>query len=530
MKSKSEKVVTRFAPSPTGSFHIGGLRTALVNYCFASKHGGTFHLRIENTDVERSRLPYEAEIKLMLKEFGIAYHPEVIVQMEKKQLRKYPKIIDSLVNGRELAYYAFDTKEELEQMKKDQIKRGVNQTYYDREKGINSLTLSEEDFLRKVATEDFVIRLNTSSAPDEFILEDEIKGRVRFGKEVLDDFILMKTGCVPTYHFANVVDDLELGVTHVIRGEEWLSSVPKHLFLYEILSPGHRPKFAHLPLILNEDGTKMSKRDRNKNGSFSVFAKDHLKSKQALLEYLLNIGITYPDKEKGKELKYYVENMELKNFKKKSIAFNYATYRSFQEFYFHKALEISLDTLQMSSEVDSRHFANLLERLKVLPYFVKTKISKQILVEIKKRAKSLTDLEKLEPDTNSLKTYLDRDSYKAFLEALQKVGWTVNKYQSYLNAMLDNLHRSQCEESVFFTYLTRYFEDADLKTFMNLTRSFIFEKEPTIPFWLIPFLTTHNRSWYHNLLEIRAKSLGNHHCSETLSTDMEKEVFSLFFE
>ena len=270
-------VRVRFAPSPTGPLHIGGVRTALFNYLFAKKHGGTFYLRIEDTDQTRFVPGAEAYIFEALEWLGIA--PEETVgknekfgpyrQSERKAM--YQQYADQLINSG-WAYYAFDTAESLDAMRKEAEANGKTFIYNHsvREQLDNSLTVSREKVEERIANgEHYVIRFKT---PVNEILElkDIIRGDIKFDTNLLDDKVLFKSDGMPTYHLANIVDDHLMETSHVIRGEEWLPSMPLHVLLYKAFG-WNAPEFAHLPLILKPIGNgKLSKRDGDKMG-FPVF-------------------------------------------------------------------------------------------------------------------------------------------------------------------------------------------------------------------------------------------------------------------
>lgn len=273
-----KEVRVRFAPSPTGPLHIGGVRTALYNYLFARKHHGKFLLRIEDTDQTRYVPGAEDYIIESLKWCGITYDEGVGIggphapyrQSERKEL--YRQYADQLVKEGH-AYYAFDTPEALEEMRERLKARGVATPQYDaftRLDMTNSLTLSEEECLKRIASgEQYVIRI-LIPADEEILVNDLIRGEVSVHSSRLDDKVLFKSDGMPTYHLANIVDDHLMEITHVIRGEEWLPSAPLHVLLYKYLG-WVPPQFAHLPLLLKPDGNgKLSKRDGDRLG-FPVF-------------------------------------------------------------------------------------------------------------------------------------------------------------------------------------------------------------------------------------------------------------------
>lgn len=278
----SSNVRVRFAPSPTGPLHIGGVRTALYNYLFAKKHGGDFLLRVEDTDQTRFVAGAEQYIIEALAWCGISPDEGIggedrgngpYRQSERKPM--YRKYVDQLLAD-DKAYIAFDTSEELDtmrQMAKDAGAANWQYNYITRGNMKNSLTLPKEEVDAKIAAgEPYVVRIKLPR-DHEVRFEDTIRGWVSVNTNNMDDKVLFKADGMPTYHLANIVDDHLMGITHVIRGEEWLPSAPLHVMLYEAFG-WERPIFAHLPLLLKPDGPgKLSKRDGDRLG-FPVFPID----------------------------------------------------------------------------------------------------------------------------------------------------------------------------------------------------------------------------------------------------------------
>jgi glutamyl-tRNA synthetase len=299
-REMSRPVRVRFAPSPTGPLHIGGVRTALFNYLFAKKHNGVFYLRIEDTDQNRFVPGAEQYIFEALDWLGIAPSETVgknekfgpYRQSERKPL--YKQYADQLVNSG-WAYYAFDTAEALDELRKETEASGKTFIYNweIREKLSNSFTLPDEEVKRRIENgDDYVIRFKMHDPKDGahgiISTTDIIRGHVTFKKELLDDKVLFKSDGMPTYHLANIVDDYLMETSHVIRGEEWLSSLPLHLSMYNAFG-WQAPEFAHLPLILKPIGNgKLSKRDGDKMG-FPVFP----------LEWKNDEGVSSGYREKG---------------------------------------------------------------------------------------------------------------------------------------------------------------------------------------------------------------------------------------
>ncbi|MCB0426160.1 MAG: glutamate--tRNA ligase [Mangrovimonas sp.] len=273
----SQEVRVRFAPSPTGPLHIGGVRTALFNYLFAKKHNGTFILRIEDTDQNRYVEGAEAYIIEALNWCGIPFDEGPgknekfgpYRQSERKAL--YKQYADELI-AKGKAYYAFDTAEELDSHRKDHEEKGKTFIYnwHNRLKLKNSLSLSKDEVEKRLASgEDYVVRF-LSPQDESLHLTDIIRGEITIDTNILDDKVLFKSDGMPTYHLANIVDDHLMHITHVIRGEEWLPSLALHYQLYDAFG-WKAPQFAHLPLILKPTGSgKLSKRDGDKLG-FPVF-------------------------------------------------------------------------------------------------------------------------------------------------------------------------------------------------------------------------------------------------------------------
>jgi glutamyl-tRNA synthetase len=291
----SKQVRVRFAPSPTGPLHIGGVRTALFNYLFAKKNNGVFYLRIEDTDQNRFVAGAEAYIMESLEWLGIAPSETVeknekfgpYRQSERKEI--YKQYANQLINSG-WAYYSFDTAEDLDVQRKQHEAEGKTFIYnwHNREKLDTSLVISKEETIERItAGVDYVIRFKTP-VNETLHLHDIIRGDIKFETNLLDDKVLFKSDGMPTYHLANIVDDHLMETSHVIRGEEWLPSMPLHSLLYKAFG-WEAPEFAHLPLILKPIGNgKLSKRDGDKMG-FPVFP----------LEWETEDGISSGYREKG---------------------------------------------------------------------------------------------------------------------------------------------------------------------------------------------------------------------------------------
>lgn len=345
-------VRVRFAPSPTGFLHIGGLRTALYNYLFARHHGGTFVLRIEDTDQSRYVEGAEADIIRSLEWAGMTIdegptNPGDVGpyrQSERKEM--YLEYAKQLIES-DNAYYAFDTPEEIDEMRERLKKSGNPSPSYDsitRQSMKNSLTLSKDEVEKRLANgDDYVVRLKVPRR-ETVKFEDLIRGIVSFDTAGLDDQVLMKSDGMPTYHLANVVDDHTMGITHVIRGEEWLSSAPKHMLLYKAFG-WEAPTMAHLPLIMSPSGGKLSKRKAESEG-IPVNTKDYISGNyepEALINFLAYLGWSPGDDSEIHNMKELCELFTLDRVSKGGAVFNYKKLMWYNEHYIR---ETSVEGLQ----------------------------------------------------------------------------------------------------------------------------------------------------------------------------------------
>lgn len=361
----TEKVRVRFAPSPTGPLHIGGVRTALYNYLFAKKHKGDFLLRIEDTDQNRFVKGAEQYIMESLEWLNIPFNEGPgkegdcgpYRQSERKDI--YKQYAMDLINSGN-AYYAFDSAEELDNHRKDHEAKGKTFIYnwHNRLKLQNSLSLSAEETQRRLDNNDeYVIRFKTPAS--EFLnLKDIIRGNIQVDSSILDDKVLFKSDGMPTYHLANIVDDHLMKITHVIRGEEWLPSLALHVLLYRAFG-WKEPQFAHLPLILKPTGNgKLSKRDGDKMG-FPVFPLEWKSPDQeissgyrengylpeAVINMLAFLGWNPGTEQEIFSLDELVEAFELDRVHKAGAKFDPEKTNWFQNQYFQK-----LDDSQISEE------------------------------------------------------------------------------------------------------------------------------------------------------------------------------------
>ena len=392
-------VRVRFAPSPTGPLHIGGVRTALYNYLFAKKHKGTFILRIEDTDQTRYVANAEQYIIDALEWCNIPFDegPQKnekfgpYRQSERKDL--YKKYADILLE-KGWAYYAFDTTEQLDVHRKGHEAEGKTFIYnwHNREKGrlVNSLVLSDDEVQQRINSGDkYVIRFK-SPQDEVLVLEDEIRGTIKIDTNTLDDKILFKSDGMPTYHLVNIVDDHLMEISHVIRGEEWLPSLPLHTLLYKAFS-WEAPKFAHLPLILKPVGKgKLSKRDGDKLG-FPVFPlaytnevsgdvsrgyKEDGYFTQAFINMLAFLGWNPGTEQEIFTLEELVQEFDLKRVSKSGAKFNPDKTKWFQQQYMQTTSDAELTDLyipllkQKEIKVDKNYVQEVISSIKERAIFV----------------------------------------------------------------------------------------------------------------------------------------------------------------
>ncbi|MFC5047768.1 glutamate--tRNA ligase [Aquimarina hainanensis] len=420
----TKNIRVRFAPSPTGPLHIGGVRTALFNYLFAKQNNGTFILRIEDTDQKRYVPGAEDYITESLNWCNIPfdegpgkegkYGP--YRQSERKHL--YKQYADQLINEGK-AYYAFDTAEDLDTLRKqyESEKKTFIYNWSNREHLQNSLSLTQDQINKKLASgEPYVIRFKTPA--DEILsLHDEIRGSITIQTKTLDDKILFKSDGMPTYHLANIVDDHLMEITHVIRGEEWLPSLALHVLLYQSLG-WEAPTFAHLPLILKPIGKgKLSKRDGDKLG-FPVFPLEWVDPKnsetssgykqdgylpEAVVNMLAFLGWNPGTEQEIFSLEELIQQFDLKKVNKAGAKFDPEKTKWFQQQHLQN----------LSLQVLTSNFKNQLE-----DHEITTNLDlSRIVQSVKERATFSTDLWNLsEFYFQAPKNYDPKASKKAWKE------------------------------------------------------------------------------------------------------------------
>ncbi len=353
-----ETIVTRFAPSPTGYLHIGGLRTALFNYLYTRANGGKFLLRIEDTDLARNSTDAKEAIIQAFDWVGMDYDGEVVYQSQRFSL--YQEYIKQLLDEGK-AYYCYMSKEELDSLRKEQRKRGETPRYDNR---YRDFTGTPPSGVKPV------VRIKAPLS-GEICFYDGVKGEMRISAKELDDFIIARNDGSPTYNFCVAIDDALMGVSDVIRGDDHLSNTPKQIIIYEAL--GFKvPRFFHVPMILNPQGHKLSKRD----GAMNVLEyKEMGYLPEALLNFLVRLGWSYGDQEifsKQEMLKFFNPN----NLNSSPSAYNQEKLLWLNSHYIRELSNDSLNTL-------------LNENFRVET--PKERIQEILYPEIKERSKTLVD-------------------------------------------------------------------------------------------------------------------------------------------
>ena len=415
-------VITRFPPSPTGHLHLGGARTALFNWLFARHNQGKFILRFEDTDRERSKPEYVKSIIEALKWLGLDWDEGPYFQS--KRLEIYQKYAQKLFEEGK-AYYCECSKEILEEKKKKMLEKGLKPRYDGtcREKNLGP---GEGRALRIKAPE-----------IGEIVFEDLLRGKIIFPGEEIDDFIIMRSDGTPTYHFAVVIDDISMGITHVIRGDDHISNTPKQLLIYKALEVDP-PEFAHIPMVLGSDGARLSKR----HGAKSILEyREAGFLPKALLNYLARLGWGYGDQE------YFTVEELIEKFDLKSINLSPARFDQ------NKLLAINAYWIKNS---DNKY---LLEHLK---YFLRNydlnKFSEEYLLSaietVKTRSKTLVEM------ADMIKFYLleeityDLDGAKKFL---------IPEIKSLLKKIAEDLKDLPLEEKKLEEYFRNLAEESGIK-------------------------------------------------------------------
>jgi glutamyl-tRNA synthetase len=416
-------VVTRFPPSPTGHLHLGGARTALFNWLFARHNKGKFILRFEDTDKERSKPEYVNSIISALKWLGLEWDEGPYFQSERIEIyQSYAKKL--FEEGK--AYYCECSKEVLEKKKEEMLKRGLKPRYDGtcRDKNLGP-------------GEGRALRIKVPEI-EEIIFEDLLRGKIVFPAEEIDDFIIMRSDGTPTYHFAVVIDDITMGITHVIRGDDHISNTPKQIIIYNALGV-NPPEFAHIPMVLGSDGARLSKR----HGAKSVLEyKEAGFLPKALINYLARLGWGYGDQE------YFTVEELIEKFDLQSV--NLSPARFDQD----KLLAINAYWIKNS---DNKY---LLEHLK---YFLKSydldKFSEEYLLSaietVKTRSKTLVEMAEMIEFYLVEEVSYDLDGAKKFL---------VSEIKPLLQKIVEDLEEIPLEnEKKFEEYFRELSEKSGIK-------------------------------------------------------------------
>ena len=418
-----EKIRVRFAPSPTGLLHIGGVRTALINYLFAKKENGTFILRIEDTDKVRSTEESTNAIILGLKWLNINWDEGPYFQSERSEL--YIKNLNYLIqNG--YAYPCFCKKEELDREKELALQSGKPYKY---SKKCKYLTKKERE--KKISNgEDFVYRFNVEPGIIKFY--DLIKGEVVFDNEILDDFIIFRRDKTPVYNFSCVVDDIDMKITHVIRGEDHLSNTHKQILIYKALNK-EIPNFGHLPLMLGKDKEKLSKR----HGSVSIeeFMKEGYLP-EAILNYLFLIGFSMKDNREIFTMDEMIKEFSFSRISKSSPVFDHDKLKWLNSYYIRN--------------LSDEDFYNKVYNF--IPDDLKKENKKnliKILKEIKSNLKTLSEINNLtiyfykepEYDEQELKVIRNNNKFIDFVDSFLKIINNIEPFESsliesYINSII----------------------------------------------------------------------------------------------
>ncbi|MGB9749686.1 MAG: glutamate--tRNA ligase [Caldisericia bacterium] len=412
-----EKIRVRFAPSPTGLLHIGGVRTAFINYLFARKENGVFVLRIEDTDKIRSTEESKNAIILGLKWLNIDWDEGPYFQSERSEL--YLKYLNYLIESGDV-YPCFCKKEELDKEKEMAIKSGKPYKYSGKCKH-----LSIEERMDKISKgEEFVYRFNVKPGIIKF--NDLIKGEIVFDNDILDDFIILRNDKTPVYNFSCVVDDVDMKITHVIRGEDHLSNTHKQILIYKALNKDI-PFFGHLPLMLGKDREKLSKR----HGSVSI---EEFKNEgflpEAILNYLFLIGFSLKDNKEIFNMEEMIKEFNLSKISKSSPVFD------------HDKLKW-LNSHYIRNLSDEEFFIRSLDFIpNGLKSFDKDKLFK-ILNEIKPNLKTLNDIENLtlyfykKPEYDKKDLEIIKNNYK-FIVFIKDFYSIIDKIEPFKSSSIED--------------------------------------------------------------------------------------------
>jgi len=431
------RVRTRFAPSPTGFLHVGGAYGALLDFAFAKKHKGKFIIRIEDTDIKRYVKGAEEAIYQGLEWLGIipdespkkggVYGP----YRQSERLKLYQKYAQRLVQKNK-AYFCFCSKERLKKVREEKIKKGLPPMY---DRHCREIPKSEAE--KKAKKEKFVIRMKIPEN-ETIIVNDPIRGEVKFDSQVLDDQVLLKSDGFPTYHLAVVVDDHLMKITHAIRGEEWLSSAPKHILLYRYFG-WKPPVYLHTPILRNPDKSKLSK--RRGHTSLSWYQKQGYLP-EALVNFLCLLGWSHPEEKEVFDLKEFIKFFDLKDLSPVGPVFNLKKLDWLNSKYIRRKSDRELGGLikQFLAEKKAIRKPEIIEQSAPL---IKTRISKladywtfcSFLFEEPEVKKELFDqkharlfLQNSLKTLKSLKPWKEQRIREALQDLVEKNGWKTGDF------------------------------------------------------------------------------------------------------
>ncbi|BBB32341.1 glutamyl-tRNA synthetase [Thermotomaculum hydrothermale] len=420
---KNKEVRVRFAPSPTGYLHIGGARTALFNYVFAKKHNGKFLLRIEDTDTERSKKEYTEQIIRSLEWLGIKHDEKIVYQSERFEV--YKKYAERLLNEGK-AYRCFCTKEEIEEKKKNNPKWKYNR---------KCLNLSKEEIEKNLREgKPYTIRLKLPDTEIRFY--DYVKGDMKFHSKDFEDFIIVRSNGVPIYQFTVVIDDYEMGITHVIRGDDHLSNTPKQILIYQALG-FETPEFAHIPLILGQDKKRLSKR----HGATSVEEyRENGFLPEALVNFIALLGWSPGDDREKMSLDEIIKEFSLERINKSPAVFDYKKALWINGKYISEKKNEEL--LPLVKEVYKKHGIDFTSN----PNYLK------ILELLKTRVKTINEFYEFglyffkDPqsyDEKGIKKYFKKENSKKLLEKLIEI---LENTEPFTEEKLEEVLRSEAEK------------------------------------------------------------------------------------
>ncbi|TDR19364.1 glutamate--tRNA ligase [Marinicella litoralis] len=405
------KIITRFAPSPTGYLHVGGARTALFSYLYARHHGGQFELRIEDTDTERSTQESVDAIFEGMNWLGLEFDSEV--KYQSKNLARYHEKIDQLLNNGQ-AYYCDCSKERIDKIREQQMKDGEKPRYDGK---CRDLGLAK--------TAQTIIRFKTPQT-GEVKFVDHVRGEITVANAELDDLVIARADGMPTYNFSVVIDDADMGITHVIRGDDHINNTPRQINIYQALGEPV-PEFAHVPMILGDDGARLSKR----HGAVSVmqYAEDGYLP-EAVLNYLVRLGWSNGDQELFSKAEM-IELFDLSGVNKAPSAFNTTKLNWINQQYMQKADHLQLVGL-------------LQKRLMTMGLHLPAEINLSAVVDMfKDRAHTINELADLSLFLlQPLSGYDEKAEKKAFKEsAIEPLQAVIAKCQAINDWAAADLHQ-----------------------------------------------------------------------------------------